>query len=546
MEKHTGFKDAQVNGVGLGSDGTNLQKDGTDKILDDVNAQFSDIKDVNIPTDLAEADNGKVIQAYYAPPASYGNEADGALVVSSAGQVINDYTDLTADVNQGSSVLTVRDSSNFSEGDEVMLHFAQNYRENSGAIGSVGAYEFARVLSIDSGTQITLTAGVSRNYLSDSDGNKSACTKTQLIRIPNYSSVSGDTPNYLTAKAWDGFSGGILSFRTTALSGSAPHSVQEKGYRSAQASGGGLVRGEGNDGWGAYNTYPSSAGSGRDGNPWGGGGGGHNGPGVAGGGGAGIPGYDYGRAAADLRTYLSFGGGGGSPDVVGSSGGAICIYAGNILSFTGSFSAYGGVSASGGSVLLLAPTDFTGTISVDRSTAGWGDGAVGYSLTDQPTEPPTKEYILGNKVASEYAGAAALNILTKAAVEEAIVALANIYGVDDSVNGINLKVVSQTSFYTVPAGKRLVISSLAVIIDSITDAADMPEIQFGIEGDTDSILAPVTLNAGMNVADAMEKWDEASLLQAVIPAGSVIQFGVTTAGTSTTHVGSVLLRGSLI
>lgn len=112
--------------------------------------------------------------------------------------------------------------------------------------------------------------------------------------------------------------------------------------------------------------------------------------------------------------------------------------------------------------------------------------------------------------------------------------------------GVDLKSVAQTTVVTVPTGKRLVIDSLEVIIDTITGAAAMPTIRWGITGSEASILAAVALNAGMNSVDERESWDAAALLDTVLAASEVLQFGVTIAGTSTTHTATVIVRGILI
>jgi hypothetical protein len=111
---------------------------------------------------------------------------------------------------------------------------------------------------------------------------------------------------------------------------------------------------------------------------------------------------------------------------------------------------------------------------------------------------------------------------------------------------VSLTSAASSTIYTVPAGKRFVVDSTEVIVNSITGEDAMPTVEFGISTDLDMILAPTELDAGMNTANARETWDSGVLLATVIPAGSVIQFTVTVAGTSSTHAATVVLRGFLI
>lgn len=114
------------------------------------------------------------------------------------------------------------------------------------------------------------------------------------------------------------------------------------------------------------------------------------------------------------------------------------------------------------------------------------------------------------------------------------------------VDDVDLKAIAQTNIIEVLyQNEAFVITSLEVITKTITGAAAMPTIQFG-DGDVDSVLAPVQLNAGMNTVWARESWEPAALLKNVV-VGEVTEdpfvFGVTVAGTSTTHTGIVIAKG---
>jgi hypothetical protein len=113
-------------------------------------------------------------------------------------------------------------------------------------------------------------------------------------------------------------------------------------------------------------------------------------------------------------------------------------------------------------------------------------------------------------------------------------------------SSVSLTSAASSVVFTVPTGKRLVIDAVEVIINSITGAAAMPTIEWGITGNLASILAPVQLDSSMDTVNAREIWDSGALLTTVIPADSVVQFTVTVAGLSTTHTATVVLRGFLI
>lgn len=114
------------------------------------------------------------------------------------------------------------------------------------------------------------------------------------------------------------------------------------------------------------------------------------------------------------------------------------------------------------------------------------------------------------------------------------------------LDDVDLKTVAQISIKELFEGAIFVIEYIEIITKTITGAAGMPTVQFGLDNDEDSILAPVQLGAGMNVVYAREHWDAAALA-ADVAVGTVgndpIEFGVTIAGTSTTHTGIVIIRG---
>lgn len=334
-----------------------------------------------------------------------GTGRDGALVVTSAsGQVVNTYAPVTAAVAIGATSVAVGArtgaAGNFAPGQLVMVlqsrgGFATPLASGSGttvtlsAATKTGRYEFARVASVAVGT-VTFTRGTVNAFDADN---------TQLISVPEYTTVTVNAAARLTAQPWDGFSqtGGVLAFLAKgAVANAGVIDVSGRGFRggvrvtAATPSGcaaedgvptgggagaGGAHKGEGLDptAYSTTNTYAGATarhfGRGNVGNAGGGGncfnsgggGGGHGGAGGVGGdtngdvdarravGGRGGAAVAYGPAA-----NLSLGGGGGAgedDDGVGGnggSGGGVLWMRGDSLSGTGTIEADGRAGANAG------------------------------------------------------------------------------------------------------------------------------------------------------------------------------------------------------
>jgi gliding motility-associated-like protein len=152
---------------------------------------------------------------------------DGAKTVSIANSKINEFTALTANASMGNTAITVaasslnangRFSTSLVAGDLLMVvqmqgaftklyGYAVPWQPDStyGYIwnyATCGNYEFAEVKSVVSSTQIELTCGL--NYAYSSAG------KTQVVRVPRYSSLTVTSTGTLTTDAWNGTIGGVL------------------------------------------------------------------------------------------------------------------------------------------------------------------------------------------------------------------------------------------------------------------------------------------------------------------------------------------------
>jgi len=355
-----------------------------------------------------------------------GDGSDGPLVVSGSDQIVNGYAFLTGNENAGETTITVSGTSGFAEDDEILLIQMQN---SSG--GEAGTYEFKHISSI-MGNEITLTSSLDNSYYSGSFDSVDA-TASQIVRVPQYTSVTIDPSGSITASAWDGYTGGIVVFRaeTVTINNGGSIDVSEKGYRGGaygpsnnldgyqgesylgkSISGTGYGFGKMNNagaggsficgGGGEYGGYATN-GSSWDGNPD------HYAR----------KGVVYGTADLTKIFFGSGGGGqwnGGDPDPSdgGDGGGIIIIYANLIVAPTDSFLAigettngiqygsyeYGSSGGAGGSILLYATTIQGGT-NFCRATGGsgnhlpqraGGDGGVGrihldYAILDGTTTP---------------------------------------------------------------------------------------------------------------------------------------------------------------
>ena len=139
----------------------------------------------------------------------------GPLNLSSGSANINVYTVIKADRAPGDTVLPISNNAIlFATGDLVMVYQATGYTPvvNSGDQGvldlsssPVGRWEFGRIASVGS-TSLTLTAPLIYAY---------PANLSQVIQVPEYTSVTVAAGASINAKAWDGSSGGVVAFLAT-------------------------------------------------------------------------------------------------------------------------------------------------------------------------------------------------------------------------------------------------------------------------------------------------------------------------------------------
>jgi hypothetical protein len=345
--------------------------------------------------------------------------------------IINTYTKVTA-VNYLCNFITVNSPTGFAAGDKVLLiqmqgaSITQTNTVNFGditAIGDAGNYEFG-VIDHFSGNDVYFSKTLLRTYTPSGS--------VQMISVPQYAAVSID--GELTAKAWDGNTGGVIVLESSdVVTLNANINVSEQGFRGGDksATGGGcfsssngtytysyptVEAGKKGEGIAAFiagkesgRAKQANGGGGANSHNTGGGGGGNYGAGGRGGDkkttGCSIADSPFGYGSVGLNStyynntsnkiFMGGGGGGGQQNNglsynAGNGGGIIIIKAGTLN--TNGFS----IKSNGGSVAShYNPAD---PLNTDNGDGNSGGGAGGSILLDVPnyTGATALEVIGGN------------------------------------------------------------------------------------------------------------------------------------------------------
>ncbi|MCX5744883.1 MAG: hypothetical protein NT062_20535, partial [Proteobacteria bacterium] len=151
--------------------------------------------------------------------------ATGALVITSANTIVNQYGVLAANAAVGDTSITITSAADFpatapftttlGAGDLLLLYQPQGATINSTttlatygsvtAYGSAGNYELVHVVSV---------AGTTINLETTCSGLRSAFTTagaTQVIRVPQATTLAVSGVGSITAPAWDGARGGVVA-----------------------------------------------------------------------------------------------------------------------------------------------------------------------------------------------------------------------------------------------------------------------------------------------------------------------------------------------
>lgn len=359
-----------------------------------------------------------------------GSGKDGALVANASEQVVNAYAAVTAAAAAGATSITVAATDDFAVGDVVLVMQVHGNELMSKmddpptaldlSVVNAGQYDLVKVTAKNA-TQLTVSPALKSAY---------GATGAQAVRVPQYTTVGVPDGTSLTAKAWDGTTGGVLAFLATGtitMAGTGTAHANAKGFRGGNRSklycdapcatnnpGNGTAddpdcnqagRGESFDGraeaFGLTGCGIGARGTGGGGGGHinaGGAGGGNGGPGGRGGNGwnseAPYGGYPGAAVDAKLVDRLTFGGGGGGgqqnnsplpddPSTVGQggAGGGVVFVRGGSLAAAGAIEANGATGAdglsdgaggggAGGTVLLRTVT--TAACAIARANGGNG------------------------------------------------------------------------------------------------------------------------------------------------------------------------------
>lgn len=159
-----------------------------------------------------------------------GDGHSGALSVTTAGHLINAYTALSANANAQATTISVANGTIVANNDLIMIWQTAKTLSPAPTIGDssavdlmtqgVGHYEFGKVASTTA-TTITLTEGLILSYASPG---------AQIIRVPEYTTVTIAANASIVPQAWNGSTGGIVVLMATgALTINAGGSINATG-----------------------------------------------------------------------------------------------------------------------------------------------------------------------------------------------------------------------------------------------------------------------------------------------------------------------------
>ncbi len=326
-----------------------------------------------------------------------GDGSDGALLFGGS-TTVNIYTTLATSVAAGASSIDVGSAAGFGMDDLVLIHQTKTSGLARGASTPVnlagvlvGYYELARVTMV-AGNTLSLDHGLTNDFIAPG---------AQVVRVPEYTSVTGISPATIRAGTWNGSSGGIVAFLATGGVAMVTVDASGTGFRggaqSANHCNGGCSpgnidiripdeptcataarRGEGLD-----VSADGSTSCGTDNLASGGGGGGHINAGGAGGGNGGaggVGGFAWssrnptgglsGEAVAGrIQTFMTFGGGGGGGQQNNTAAGAGGRGAGIVF-----------VRASSVSAVAFTSNGANGVLGGGGQNDGGGGGGAGGTI----------------------------------------------------------------------------------------------------------------------------------------------------------------------
>jgi MYXO-CTERM domain-containing protein len=171
--------------------------------------------------------------------------ADGPGLVLLPNTVVNQYTSLTADAGAGTTALAVTSAAALNPGldplaagDLLLVVQMQGATINTAdvnaaawgqvtSLGNAGNYELVEVASV-AGNNVTLLCGLKNAY--------SAAGKVQVVRVPQYTTLTVSVGASIIAPAWNGTTGGVVAVRVqNALTLNGDIDVSGRGFRGGEA-----------------------------------------------------------------------------------------------------------------------------------------------------------------------------------------------------------------------------------------------------------------------------------------------------------------------
>ena len=107
---------------------------------------------------------------------------------------------------------------------------------------------------------------------------------------------------------------------------------------------------------------------------------------------------------------------------------------------------------------------------------------------------------------------------------------------------MDAKVVAQTTIFEITAGSVFIPLKLHLLVTDIVGAAVPPTVQFGTTADPDLLLVPEL--ALLNAQYETQSWD--IIGAEAIPAGEVLEFGITVGSTATDELIIPAFEGYLL
>ncbi len=301
---------------------------------------------------------------FFLPLQIYGQAGKHGAKIVSSNIIVNEYTQLTGNAAIGNTSINVASSnlnsaglfnSALSPGDLILIIQMQGAQISSpddstyGSIlnyGTCGNYELVQVASVPSATVINLSCSLQKDF--------SSTGRTQIVRVPRYSSLTINSTGVLTCPVWNGGAGGVLAVEVqgnTVINSGGSIDVSGKGFR-----GGALVD---NSAWWGVGNYVSTL------NDYGA----EKGEGIAG--------YqiDYDAMGGRYSKGAPANGGGGANSHNGGGGGG--ANAGSVSSWTGR----GNPNVANASWISAWNLEYSGFAS--STSSGGGKGGYTFSATNQ-------------------------------------------------------------------------------------------------------------------------------------------------------------------